>query len=56
MKRLFMGLLSVVLFILTAATLLLVILEWIGGCGETYVDAYGVRHQYECIIIPQKPN
>ena len=23
------------------------------GCGETYVDAKGERHQYECLFIPQ---
>jgi len=55
MKRLLYGLLSAVLFILTAAALLILIIEWMSGCGETYVDANGVRHQHECIIIPQKP-
>ena len=55
MKRLLYGLLSAVLFILTAAALLILIIEWMSGCGETYVDAKGVRHHYECIIIPQKP-
>ena len=55
MKRLLYGLLSAVLFILTTVALLILVIEWMSGCGETYVDAYGVRHQYECIIIPQKP-
>lgn len=41
--------------ILTAAALLILIIEWMSGCGESYVDAKGVRHHYECIIIPQKP-
>lgn len=31
----------------------LLILEWMAGCGETYVDAKGVRHQYECLFIPR---
>jgi len=22
--------------------------KWMQGCGETYVDAYGVRHNYPC--------
>ena len=28
------------------------LVEWAAGCGESYVDAYGVRHQYECVFIP----
>jgi hypothetical protein len=28
------------------------LIEWAAGCGESYVDAYGVRHQYECVFIP----
>ena len=27
------------------------IIEWMAGCGETYVDAYGKRHQYECVFL-----
>jgi hypothetical protein len=25
-----------------------VFLGWIQGCGETYVDSQGHRHEYEC--------
>ena len=28
------------------------LIEWMAGCGESYVDANGVRHQYECVFIP----
>lgn len=36
------------------ATLMAVILiEWMAGCGETYIDTNGVRHQNECVLIPQ---
>lgn len=28
-----------------------VIIEWLAGCGETYVDAQGERHYYECVFI-----
>jgi len=21
---------------------------WVSGCGESYIDAQGVRHMYEC--------
>lgn len=27
------------------------LLEWMAGCGETYIDAKGERHAYECIFI-----
>lgn len=36
-----------------AAMLAVLLIEWMAGCGETYVDANGVRHQYECVFIPQ---
>lgn len=29
----------------------IVLLEWMAGCGETYVDSKGVRHANECIFI-----
>jgi hypothetical protein len=25
--------------------------EFMAGCGETYIDAKGERHQYECVFI-----
>jgi hypothetical protein len=31
----------------------MLLVEWMIGCGESYVDANGVRHQYECAFIPQ---
>jgi hypothetical protein len=30
----------------------LVAVEWLAGCGETYTDANGQTHQYECVFIP----
>jgi hypothetical protein len=30
-----------------------VVIEWMAGCGESYVDANGVRHQHECVFIPR---
>jgi hypothetical protein len=30
-----------------------VVVEWLAGCGESYVDANGVRHQNECVLIPK---
>jgi succinate dehydrogenase/fumarate reductase cytochrome b subunit len=31
--------------------LVVMVAEWAAGCGETYVDSKGVRHQNECIFI-----
>ena len=28
-----------------------VLIEWMAGCGETYVDSKGVRHANECVFI-----
>lgn len=43
---------------LTALALLLLgamfavfFLEFAAGCGETYVDANGVRHAHECVFL-----
>lgn len=50
---------ALTLFATAIATLVIVglftvlIVEWMAGCGETYIDANGVRHQYECVFIPQ---
>jgi hypothetical protein len=27
------------------------LIEWFAGCGETYIDANGQRHAYECFFI-----
>ena len=35
-------------FALLTAVLLL---EWMAGCGETYIDAKGERHANECMFI-----
>lgn len=28
-----------------------VLIEWLAGCGETYVDSKGVRHANECVFV-----
>ena len=30
---------------------LLMVMEWAAGCGETYTDAKGNKHQNECLFI-----
>ena len=34
-----------------AGLIAIVLVEWMAGCGETYVDANGVRHQHECVFF-----
>lgn len=29
----------------------IVLLEWMAGCGETYIDANGEQHAHECIFL-----
>jgi hypothetical protein len=36
-----------------AACVAVMVIEWFAGCGETYIDANGERHAYECVFIPQ---
>lgn len=43
------------MFLFSALTTLLVV-EWLVGCGETYVDSKGVRRPYECLFIPLNRN
>lgn len=40
--------------VITAAFIALsvvVMVEFLAGCGETYIDAKGNRHANECLII-----
>ena len=37
--------------LLIGGLLAVVLIEWVAGCGESYVDASGVEHQYECLIL-----
>jgi hypothetical protein len=43
---------EVVLCAVLGVLFAVLLIEWAAGCGESYVDAYGVRHQYECVFIP----
>lgn len=36
-----------------AGFMAVIAIEWFAGCGETYIDANGERHAYECVFIPQ---
>lgn len=51
MKQFLTKVLEVILFVVFAVGLAVIVLEWMAGCGETYIDSKGVRHQYECLFI-----
>jgi len=53
-QRVVTTLMAVALILLLIALFAITLVEWAAGCGETYVDANGVRHQYECVFIPQR--
>lgn len=40
-----------VLMILVAGFMAVMFIEWMAGCGESYIDSKGVRHANECVII-----
>ena len=44
------------LAIMAACTLLfaVILVEWAAGCGETYTDARGETHAYQCVLIPNR--
>lgn len=50
-KRVLRGVAATVATVAFGALLGLVLLEWMAGCGETYVDSKGERHAHECIFI-----
>jgi hypothetical protein len=53
-KDLAMWVVSALLFAVSIVLVAMLLIEYLVGCGETYVDAKGVRHQHECVFIPQK--
>jgi hypothetical protein len=38
-------------FVLFMAFMVIVMVEWVSGCGQTYIDAKGVEHMAQCWII-----
>lgn len=45
--------LAILMFLVAGIFFGVLLLEWFAGCGETYIDANGERHAYECVFIPQ---
>jgi hypothetical protein len=42
---------AAVLTVLFVGLMAVMFIEWMAGCGESYIDSKGVRHLNECIII-----
>ena len=55
MKKLFDWVLSALLMLAFCVFMAVIVIEWMAGCGEYYVDAKGVRHLNECIFINFPP-
>ena len=51
MKRILTKIVEAILLLLFSAFVAVLFIEWLAGCGETYIDAKGVRHQYECVFL-----
>lgn len=51
MKRILTKIAEAILLFLFALFIAVLFTEWLAGCGESYIDAKGVRHQYECVFF-----
>ena len=51
LKMFGMWLLQAVIGLVFIGFMVFMMLEWAAGCGETYVDSKGIRHQHECLFI-----
>ena len=43
--------LNLALATLIGIALALLLMEWMVGCGETYIDSKGVSHKYACLFL-----
>lgn len=46
--------LNLALASLIGIALALLLMEWMVGCGETYIDSKGVSHAYACLLLDLK--
>jgi hypothetical protein len=54
LKSIANAMLQLTLYVLILCLFTVALIEWAVGCGETYTDANGVTHAYECVIIPTR--
>ena len=55
MKKVLDFVVAAVTMVVFAVMMAVVTIEWMAGCGESYVDAYGQRHLNECEFINFPP-
>jgi mannose/fructose/N-acetylgalactosamine-specific phosphotransferase system component IIC len=51
MKKAFEILGQITLAILVGSLLAVMFIEWMAGCGESYVDSKGITHANECVLV-----
>lgn len=51
LKAVGMWLLQAIIGLIFIGFIVFMMLEWSAGCGETYVDSKGIRHNHECLFI-----
>lgn len=51
MKKFFEVVGVTLLTLLFVGLMAVMFIEWMAGCGESYIDSKGVSHANECIII-----
>lgn len=51
MKKAFEILGQITFAVVIGSVLAIMFIEWMAGCGESYIDAKGVTHANECIIV-----
>lgn len=53
LKRLLLWIAQALAGLVLIAFFCLMLIEWMAGCGESYVDAKGKTHINECVFINQ---
>lgn len=44
-------LINLVLALIIGVAMAILLMEWMVGCGETYIDSKGVSHKYACMFL-----
>lgn len=55
MRKLVDWAVAAITMVIFAVMMAVVTIEWMAGCGESYVDANGKRHLNECVFINFPP-
>lgn len=55
LKRITRWVFTAIMTVLFCTFMAVITIEWLAGCGESYVDANGNRHLNECVFINFPP-